>query len=276
VLATAAALLREGTLVPHAIVSMWRSCAGLLLAASIAVPLGLALAGWKPRLGEDLGPLLRLLGQVNPFSLMPLFMLFFGLGETAKLAVLAWVSVWPILHNTVTGVRTIDPAILRSARSMGVSGPAYLFRVLLPAAAPSIFVGLRTGGGLVFFMLIGAEMIGAGAGLGWFMHNAGATYQVPRIYASAVIIVALGVLLNAGLRALERRVPLRIGPRGLAVVGVAMTAAVLAAMPVVQEIDVHGAQVMHHHGAANCGDLDASKASPDDLERISKEFAGER
>lgn len=204
VLATIRRLSQEGTLSMHLGVSLWRIIASLLVAALIAVPSGLALGGWLTCLARRLEPLLRILGQVNPFSLMPVFMLFFGLGEKAKVAVLVWVCVWPILHNTVAGVRSIDPVLTKSALVMGISRRDFLVRVLLPGAAHSTFVGIRTATGLAFFTLIAAEMIGASAGLGWFMHNAASLYQVPRIYAAGLFIVTLGVAINRGLLFLER------------------------------------------------------------------------
>jgi NitT/TauT family transport system permease protein len=218
-------------------------------------------------------PLLRIFGQVNPFSLMPLFLLFFGLGEVAHVAVMAWVSLWPILRHTVGGVRSVDRAILRSARSMGVHGPAWLFGVLLPAAAHSIFTGVRAGGGLLFFMLIGAEMIGAGAGLGWFLHNAAANYQITRIYAAGILILVCGALLDAALAAFERRVPFRIGPRGMGAAGLALAVIVIVTAPAIRAMDRANAQVMTGH--PSCHEThNQPEPTPDDLERLSKELTG--
>ncbi|MGA2654236.1 MAG: ABC transporter permease [Terracidiphilus sp.] len=214
VLVTIGQLSAEGTLQVHLLVSLWRVGVGLLVSILIAVSLGLVLGGWLTGLAKALDPLLRILGQVNPFSLMPLFMLFFGIGERTKVAVLVWVCVWPILHHTITGVQAIDPALIKSALSMGISRQGLLTRVLLPGAARSIFVGIRVAAGLSFFMLIAAEMIGANAGLGWLMHNAAALYLVPRIYAAGTVIVILGVAINKGLFVLEQRIFFWEGGRG--------------------------------------------------------------
>jgi len=178
-----------------------------------------------------------------------------------------------LVRHTVGGVRSVDTAILRSARSMGVRGPAWLFGVLLPAAAHAIFTGVRAGGGLLFFMLIGAEMIGAGAGLGWFLHNAAANYQITRIYAAGLLILVCGALLDGALAAFERRVPFRIGPRGMGAAGLLLTVIVIVTAPAIQAMDRANAQVMTDH--PSCHEThNQPEPTPDDLERLSKEFTG--
>jgi NitT/TauT family transport system permease protein len=150
-----------------------------------------------------LDPFLRVLSQVNPFSLMPVFVLFFGLGETAKIVVIAWVSLWPIVFYTIIAVKSVDPLLVKTGRSFGIPDAGLYARVMLPAAMPLIFVGLRIGAGLVFFMIVAAEMLGSNAGLGWLVHNSAMNYHIPGIYAGAVLIVVLGYLLNRLLAALE-------------------------------------------------------------------------
>lgn len=194
----------EGYLAIHVLVSVWRAVVGLLTAFIIALPLGLILGRWLVVVGESLGPILRILSQVNPFSLMPVFVLFFGIGETAKIAIVAWVSIWPILFYTMTGVKSVDPVQVKSAASMGVSREELVLKVLLPAALPTIFVGVRIGATITFYILVAAEMLGASAGLGYLVHNSAMNYQIPRIYAGATFIVVFGYLLNRLLIHLER------------------------------------------------------------------------
>jgi ABC-type Fe3+ transport system permease subunit len=121
---------------------------------------------------------------------------FFGSGETPKIAVLAWVSLWPIFFSTLAGVRNVDPILIKTGQSMTAGKIATFWKIILPAAAPQIFSGLRIGVEMSFFILIAAEMTGATAGLGWIIHSAGALYQVPRIYAAGLCVVVLGVLIN--------------------------------------------------------------------------------
>jgi NitT/TauT family transport system permease protein len=197
-------LLQEGSLPVHLMVSIWRALVGLLTALAIGFPLGHLLARRWRGVAEAIDPILRVLNQVNPFTLMPLFLLFFGIGELAKVAVVAWVSVWPILFYTITAARDVDPVQIRTAAAMGASSEELLFKVIIPGSLPTAFVGIRIAATLTFYILIAAEMLGAGAGLGWLVHNSAMNYLIPRIYAGAVCIILLGFLLNRSLLWLEQ------------------------------------------------------------------------
>lgn len=196
-------LAKEGALMTHILVSLWRGVLGLVVAAGIGIPAGFVLGRRFPAAGEILSPLLRLLSQVNPFSLLPVFLLFFGIGETAKIAVVGWVSLWPILFYTMTAVRTVDPLLVKTALSLGIEPSELYLKVLLPGALPTVFTGVRLGAGLVFFMLVAAEMLGANGGVGWLVHNSAMNFQISRMYAGASCIIVLGYLLNRGLLLLE-------------------------------------------------------------------------
>lgn len=188
----------------HLCVSLWRVINGLLIAAFIGISLGVTLASFFPKFTEMLNPLLKILSQVNPFSLMPVFILFFGIGEKAKVAIVAWVCIWPILFNTVSGVKNINVDLLKTAISMKLEFFNMIFKVILPAVSPSIFLGIRLGVQISFFILIAGEMLGASAGLGLLLHTAGHFFDSPTIYASALVIVILGVSLNKFLVFLEK------------------------------------------------------------------------
>jgi NitT/TauT family transport system permease protein len=200
----AGTLLREGSLPIHLLVSVWRAIVGLLVATAVGLPLGFLLARRFQQLAEAIDPILRILSQVNPFTLLPVFMLFFGIGETAKVAVVGWVSLWPILFYSITAAREVDPVQIKTAASMGITPWDMLLKVIVPGALPTTFVGIRIAASLTFYILIAAEMLGAGAGLGWLVHNSAMNYLIPRIYAGAVCIVLLGFLLNRVLLWLER------------------------------------------------------------------------
>lgn len=203
VLAEVAKLTESGELPLHLLVSGWRALTGLTVALVIALPLGTVLGRWPSALSETVDPLLRLLSQANPFTLLPLFLLFFGIGETAKVAVVSWVTLWPILFYTMTATRNVDPLQIRTAVSMGVNSTQLLWKVILPASVPTIFIGVRSGASLAFFILVAAEMLGTNGGLGWMVHNAAMNYLIPRIYAAAAFIVLLGFLLNRFLLQME-------------------------------------------------------------------------
>jgi NitT/TauT family transport system permease protein len=206
IIAEGVKLAERGELVVQITSSLQRLFQGLAAALLVGIPLGFTLAGWFPRFTHFIRPLLRLFAQINAFALFPLFVLFFGIGEMAKFAVIFWSCLWPILFTTISGVQGVDALLIKSARSMG-SGQLTLFvKVLFPGALPSIFTGIRLGATVAFLMLIAAEMIGANAGLGWLVLNSQVNYVIPRLYLAAAIIAFLGMGMNYGLLFIEASV----------------------------------------------------------------------
>ncbi|MDR2368305.1 MAG: ABC transporter permease [Deltaproteobacteria bacterium] len=196
-------LVASGQIFIHAATSAQRVLLGLIAAIAVAIPSAMVLAGWFPRLTKFLNPLLQLLGNVNPFALFPLFILLFGVGELAKFAIIFWSSLFPILNTAISGVRNIDPILIKAARSMGASKAVIFRKVVLPAALPSIFTGLRMGATTAFLFLIAAEMLSASAGMGWLIHNSSMNNYIPRIYVGVVGIALLGMLMILLLNKLE-------------------------------------------------------------------------
>ncbi|MCW2277697.1 ABC transporter permease [Heliophilum fasciatum] len=186
----------SGELFIHIVTSLRRTLLGLFLAIVLAIPTGFILGGIFPRLTQYLRPLLRLFGQINAFSLFPIFILFFGIGEVAKVSIIFWSTIWPVLFTTIAGVQQVDPLYIKSARSVGANPVTIFFKVILPGAAPSIFTGIRLGSTTAFLMLIAAEMIGASAGLGWLIHNSQINNLIPRLFVATITIALLGMGLN--------------------------------------------------------------------------------
>jgi NitT/TauT family transport system permease protein len=197
-------LLGSGELVVHLEASVGRSLVGLGLAVAGAIPLGL-LIGWYPMLARLLNPLLELFRNTAPLALLPVFVLILGLGETSKIAIICYACFWPILLNTVNGVQTVDPLLIKAARSLGLR-PLRLFqKVVLPAAVPTIFTGIRLAGAYSILILIAAEMVGAKAGLGYLINYAQYNFAVPDMYAGIITISAIGLVVNQSLVVAERR-----------------------------------------------------------------------
>ncbi len=205
VLMTIGSMWRSGEIFPNLMVSLWRIVNGLLIAIALGLPSGF-LIGRSAGTFDMLNPLLRFLSQANPFSLMPLFILLFGIGELAKVVVITWVCFWPIFFNTISGVWAIDSDWIKTARSVNVSELMLALKVLLPGASPAIFSGIKTSIQMAFFMMIASEMIGASVGLGYLLHLAGMVNQTVRVYAAAVTIVVLGISLQQMLRLLQKSV----------------------------------------------------------------------
>ncbi|GAB5898523.1 ABC transporter permease [Mycolicibacterium mageritense] len=198
------ALAADGQLWEHVSASLSRALAGLLVAIAVSIPLGVAIAWYRP-VAEFLNPLLELFRNTAALALLPVFVLILGIGETSKVALVIYASSFPILLNTISGVRTVDPLLVKSARSLGLS-PIRLFqKVILPAAVPTIFTGLRMAAASSILVLIAAEMVGAKAGLGYLITASQLNFQIPNMYAGIVTIALVGVAFNGVLVAIEGR-----------------------------------------------------------------------
>ncbi|MET8117840.1 ABC transporter permease [Micromonospora sp. NPDC005189] len=197
-------LLRSGQLAEHVGASLTRSLAGLGLAVLTAIPLGL-LIGWYRPLAELLSPLLEVFRNTAALALLPVFVLILGLGETSKIALVLYACSWPILLNTIAGVKGVDPLLIRSARSMGLNHLRLFQKVILPAAVPTIFTGVRLAGAYSILVLVAAEMVGAKAGLGYLINYAQYNFAIPDMYSGIITISAIGLVVNQLLVALERR-----------------------------------------------------------------------
>lgn len=204
VLAAIVQLAQTGQLGKHVAASLQRSLAGLILAILAGVALGL-LMGVVRRFEAFIDPLLQLFRQVSALALFPVFLLFFGIGEASKIAIIFWAAFWPVLLNTISGVKQVEKLLIHSALSMGASRGFIFFKVILPAAAPSIFTGIRLAGAYSITALVAAEMIGSHAGLGFLTLNSQEIFQIPSMYAGIVLLAVLGLALNYGLALLEKR-----------------------------------------------------------------------
>ena len=203
VLETTWQLYQSGQLGIHFFASIQRSIIGFLLALAIAIPLGLVI-GWYKLVAETLNPLLELFRNTTALALMPLFILFLGIGETSKISLLVYACTWPILLNTITGVQTVDPLLIKSARTMGLK-PYQLFRkVILPASVPTIFVGIRLAGAISIFALVAVEMFGAKAGLGYLIIYSQFSFEIPQMFVGILVITLVGLAFNYLLIGLEK------------------------------------------------------------------------
>jgi NitT/TauT family transport system permease protein len=189
----------------NVMVSIWRVTIGLVISISISIILGLSLGFFCYRFSGRLIPLLRIFGQINPYSLFPLFVVFLGIGEQAKIGIVIWTSVWPIMFHTISTAKNVDPMLIKVANSMVASKLELFLKVIIPATIPSIFNGIRIGVQMAFFILTSAEMTGSTAGLGYIIHNSGMNFLVPRLYAAGLCIVVISVLLNLFLVSFQKR-----------------------------------------------------------------------
>lgn len=198
-------LTLSGELVLNIGVSLGRIAIGFGAALLVALPLGFLLGGWFKTFETSVNPLLQIVSQANPFTLFPVFITLLGIGELSKISIIFWVCQWPVLFNTVTGIKNVDPTLVKMARSLGIKKVQMFTKILLPGALPSVFTGIRMSAVFAFFMLIGAEMIGAHSGLGYMILQAQATFQMPKMWVGIVVVAFLGILINWFILQLEKR-----------------------------------------------------------------------
>ncbi|HEY3911500.1 MAG TPA: ABC transporter permease [Stellaceae bacterium] len=196
-------LLLSGVLREHVIASATRAASGLALAIVVAVPIGLVI-GWDRRIARFLNPLIEILRNTAALALLPVFVLILGIGETSKIAMVLYAASWPILLNTVNAVQTVDPLLVKAARSLGLRSVRLFAKVILPASVPTIFTGIRLAAAHAILVLIAAEMVGARAGLGYLVNTSEFNFQIPQMYAGILTLALLGLLINLALLRVER------------------------------------------------------------------------
>jgi ABC-type nitrate/sulfonate/bicarbonate transport system permease component len=200
---TFVSLLLSGQLAFHAANSMARLAIGYLLAAGAGITLGL-LVGWFRVISDFFTPLIELTRPISPIALIPLAILWFGIGLGSKVFVITMATFFPILVNTIAGVKNTDVLMIRAARSLGAGHLRLLLTVSLPSAAPFIHTGLRIALSIGFIVIIASEMVAAQNGLGWLILDSERVYRTDIVFVGIVTISCLGLLADYGMRMLGR------------------------------------------------------------------------
>jgi NitT/TauT family transport system permease protein len=195
-------MLLSGALEQNILASLIRALSGLGLAIVVAIPVGFVI-GSSRTIGQILNPLLEIFRNTAPLALLPVFSLTLGIGEVSKIAMVFYAASWPILLSTISAVRTVDPAFISVARTMGIGRIGQFWKVILPASVPAILTGIRLAAALSLLVLIAAEMVGARAGLGYLVNATQFNFQIPEMYAGILTLSLLGVLFNAILLRIE-------------------------------------------------------------------------
>lgn len=177
---------------------------GLLAAVLIGVPLGV-LIGSSKRFAAATMPLFQLLRMVSPLSWMPLAVMTLGVGDAPVYFLLAFAAVWPILLNTASGVARLDPNWLLLTRSLSATRTETVLRVVLPGITADILTGVRLAIGIIWIVLVPAEMLGVSAGLGYFILDARDRLAYNELMAAIVLIGILGFMLDWLARAAHAR-----------------------------------------------------------------------
>ncbi|MGC4773517.1 ABC transporter permease [Micromonospora sp. DT44] len=204
VLATGWRLSRDGTLAVHLVDSLTRAGAGLLIGGVLALVLG-TVAGLL-RLGDDLvDPPVQMARMLPHLGLVPLLIIWVGIGESLKISLVALGAFFPVYFNTYAGIRDIDERLVEAARACGLGPAARLRHVVLPGALPSLFLGLRLAIGAAWLSLVVGEQVNAQTGIGFLMMEAREFSQTDVVVLGLLVYALLGLISDLALRVAERR-----------------------------------------------------------------------
>lgn len=184
--------------------SILRLLAGFSVAAVLGVAAGIVIGSYR-RVRAATEPVLEFLRAVPPPVLVPVVMLFAGIGDTMKIFVIASGCVWPVLLNTVEGVRAVDPVLSETARAYGLRGGVRLRHLLLRSASPQIFTGLRQALSIGIILMVISEMFAASNGLGFAIVQFQRGFAIPEMWSGILLLGLLGFLLSVLFQLVERR-----------------------------------------------------------------------
>jgi NitT/TauT family transport system permease protein len=186
------ASLLDGSMIAHAASTLYRVLAGLALAVAVGLPLGILMGRWKP-IENFFMPLASALMPIPSLAWVPVFILWFGLGNTVAILIVFYAALFPMLLNTWSGVRAVNPLWLRAAGAMGADEHALFWKVIMPGASPFIITGLRQAFLRAWIAVIGAEFLAASDwGLGWVIFDAKEFLNADLMLASLVVIGGIG------------------------------------------------------------------------------------
>jgi NitT/TauT family transport system permease protein len=192
------------TLHIHLLASVSRVYGGFALALIVALPLGM-LIGRLPLVRQAIDPTIQILRPVPVTAWLPLAMIIFGLGPRSAVFLVFLGAFYPILVNTIFGVRSVEPRLFEAAAMLGCSGPAQFFRVVLPAALPSIFTGMRLGLGFAWVVIVVGEMTGVQTGLGAIIMEARQLSRTEIVISGMIVIGIFGFLSDQLVMLIGRR-----------------------------------------------------------------------
>ena len=197
-------LVRHGLLLKYVVASLFRVTWGFLLAALMAIPLGLTI-GWYRRAEMAFNPIVQILRPISPLAWIPIAILWFGVGDLAAIFLIFLGSFLPLLLTAMSAARSVPAVYVNAGRNFGLGPARLVYQVFYPAVVPQLIVGLRITLGVAWLVVVAAEMIAVNSGLGFLIvdaRNAGNRYDL--VVAGMVIIGIIGLLLDMGMRSLER------------------------------------------------------------------------
>jgi ABC-type nitrate/sulfonate/bicarbonate transport system permease component len=198
-------LISSGELWPHFCDSVSRAACGYFFASILGVSVGL-LVVWSKFMENMIDPLIELIRPVSTFAVIPIFFIWFGIGEASKVLIITKACFFPIVLNTIAGIKGVDPKLVQAARSLGAEGIALWTKVLIPSALPMILTGMRVATSMAVTTLVGVEMLSADSGTGFMVIDAQRVFATEKMFAGILILSALGFSFDRVARVVQNHV----------------------------------------------------------------------
>lgn len=196
-------LVADGSVLRNVTASLERLVVAYVVTVAVGFPVGL-LMGLNQLGLELLDPVVELLRPISSIAWIPLALALLGVGFALPVFILVYVAIFPLILNTIAGVRSVDPVLLRAAQTMGIRRSTVIRQVIVPAALPSVLTGVRLSAGLGWMALIAGELIGAPSGLGWAIEFYSNAFRTSDMMAFIVVVAILGFATDVALRAVQR------------------------------------------------------------------------
>ncbi len=204
VLKAAQRLTAQGVLLSHILTSTLRVLVGVMIGVTLAIPVGFAL-GWFPSARRFFDPLLNFFRALPPIALVPLVVVYVGIGESGRLFVLIYASLFPAVIVIYEGITAIEPIYVRAGQVLGANSRELFARVVLPFTLPHILTAFRVSLGVAWATLVAAELVAARTGLGAMIQDASNFFQIPTIFLGIILIGTIALLMDMVARAVTAR-----------------------------------------------------------------------
>ena len=197
-------MVASGEIFPHIGVSVVRALCGYVIAAVLGLFIGILVA-WSRFFENLFDPLIELIRPISTFALVPVMFVWFGIGNGSKIAIIVKACFFPIVLNTIAGIKGVDARLIQAARALGAGGLQMWTKVLIPSALPMIITGMRISTAMSMLAIVGVEMLAADSGIGFLVIDAQRTFATDRMFAGIIVISLMGVSLDRLARFVQNR-----------------------------------------------------------------------
>jgi len=199
------AMTISGEIFPHIGISIMRAISGYMIAAVMGLIIGILVA-WSQIFENIFDPLIELLRPISTFALVPVMFIWFGIGNGSKIAIIVKACFFPIVLNTIAGIKGVDLRLIQAARALGANGLQMWTKVLIPSALPMIITGMRISTAMSMLAIVGVEMLAADSGIGFLVIDAQRTFATDRMFAGIIVISLMGFSLDRIARLIQGRI----------------------------------------------------------------------